>query len=201
MDSDQVVLMAIQAVFTLFCAFVGSYIMWRIVGPTIVRKHGAEAIWKKFADLGAEGSEESPENAILHRAVSVQVAHMLMDVLKDLETPEGRQKYHPFAKALYSVVQASIFGTWGKIVQDLQEKGHDITGGGKFNLGGMPPIITGIAQKAFPGVDLGEVVQVMQWLGSQSSGGGSASGEMASPFGGGARSAGHSGGSHRGVTQ
>ena len=174
---------AIRLLMTLGAAALGSIVIWRWIGPKIVKKWGSDRILAWMRDLGTPGKEESEENKLLHQAVQTQIGHVLMDVLLDLETPEGRQKYHPFAKHLYSVVQASVFGTWGQIVKGLQEQGAGIGGeGGLPGFTNMPPAILAIAEKALPGVDLKQMAQALSWLNSQSGkGGNGGEGGFASP--------------------
>ena len=182
---------------TLGCAAIGSLVLWKVYGPRIIKKFGSDRIIGWLKALGDD--PESEDNVALQKAAGVQVAYMMANVLQDLQTPDGRQKYHPFAKALHSVVQASICGTWGNIVRTMQEEGHDITGGDPLSsFNNMPPMLTGMVQKAFPGVDLEQTVGVLKWLGSQSGrGNGDKAGGFASPSGSEARP----GTSHRGVTQ
>ena len=107
---------------------------------------------------------------------------MLGDVLRDLETPEGRAKYHPFANALFKVVQASVFGTWGQIVKGLQESGYEATEGGPIpGFGQLPPMVVGLAEKAFPGVDVNEMIGALRWLSSMSGQKGIGDGGLTSP--------------------
>ena len=189
---------AIRLLLTLGAAALGSVLIWKLLGPGIVRRNGADKIKQWFATLGDD--PESEENQQIANAIGVQVAYQLMNVMTDLETPEGRQKYHPIAKALYSVVQASIGGTWGNIIKSMQEHGQDITGGDPLTaFNNMPPMVTAFAEKAFPGVDVGQMVGVLKWLGSQSGKGGNGEGGgLASPnFSSGVPA----GSSHRGVTQ
>ena len=189
---------AIRLLLTLGAAALGSVLIWKLLGPGIVRRNGADKIKQWFAQLGDD--PESEENKQIAKAIGVQAAYQLLNVMQDLETPEGRQKYHPFAKALYSVVQASIGGTWGNIIKTMQEQGQDITGGDPLSaFNNMPPMITAFAEKAFPGVDVGQMVGVLKWLGSQSGkGGNGGEGGFASPEP--ARGS-PTGASHRGVTQ
>ena len=194
---------AVRLLMTLGAAALGSIVIWKLLGPRIVKKWGSDRIFAWMKSLGDDGQEESEENKLLHRAVQTQVGHLFMDILTDLETPEGRQKYAPFVKHLYSVVQASVFGTWGQIVKGMQEEGNEITGGNPlaaFN--NMPSSVAAIAGKVFPGVDIKDMVGVMQWLGSQSGKGGNGDvGGFASPNDSGGAPAGHRGSSSRGVTQ
>ena len=189
---------AIRLLSTLGAAALGSIIIWKMLGPGIVRRNGADKIKEWFATLGDD--PESEENKQIAKAIGVQTAYAMLNVYQDLETPEGRKKYHPLALAIFNVVSSSMFGTWGQIVKSMQEDGANITGGNPlaaFN--NLPPMVAGIAQKAFPGVDLKEIMGVVQWLGSQSGKGGNGSeGGFASPD---AVRTLPSGASHRGVTQ
>ena len=189
---------AIRLLLTLGAAAVGSIIIWKTFGPGIVRRNGADKIKQWFAQLGDD--PESEENKQIAKAIGVQTAYAMLNVYQDLETPEGRKKYHPIAHAIFNVVSSSMFGTWGQIVKSMQEEGADITGGNPLSaFNNLPPMVTGAFQKAFPGVDLKEVVGVMQWLGSQSGkGGNGGEGGFASPEP--VRNS-PTGASHRGVTQ
>lgn len=111
---------------------------------------------------------DGEEGTQIGKLTGVAFSYALQGLDELASTKEGRERIKPFMEMLQEHIQQSIFATWGHILNKLKEGGEGMPG-----LPGMdlPPEILGMANKMFPGVDIGQLMGLMKFVGKFSGNG------------------------------
>ena len=102
------------------------------------------------------------------RLTGVAFSYAIQGLEELAGTKEGRERLKPLLEVVQEHIQHSIFATWGHILNRLKEGGEDMPGLPGLEL---PPEIMGMAGKMFPGVDMGQILGLMKFLGKFSGNG------------------------------
>jgi len=144
-------------------AFFGAVLLWKWWAlPKIsswITKEGSSKLraWLEKVILHPDGDEGQQ----IGKLTGVAFSYALQGLDELASTKEGRERIKPLMEMLQEHIQQSIFATWGHLLQKLKEGGEGLPAMPGMSL---PPEILGMANKMFPGVDIGQMMGLMKFV-------------------------------------
>lgn len=150
-------------------ALIGAFLLWKLYAlPKINRwvfDQGSAKLKTWIEDVIEHPDQEGGQQ--IGRLAGVAFAYILQGVAEDLQSKEGRERWAPIIETIEQHIRQSIFATYGHLLNKLTQEGEGTGLPGALN---VPPFIAGMAQKMMPGVDPGQLLQLVQWLSRMSGG-------------------------------